>query len=150
MLKINQKAPEFCLKDSYGNEVCLSSFQGKKVILYFYPKDLTSGCTKQALGYRDLYKEFTEKNAVVIGISKDSVASHKKFREAHDLPFILLADPELAAIKDYDVWHEKTLYGRKYFGVVRTTYVIDEKGVIVSAEEKVDAEKNAADVLCSL
>ena len=150
MLNINQKAPEFCLKDSYGNEVCLSSFRGKKVILYFYPKDLTSGCTKQAIGYRDLYEKFKDKNAVVIGVSKDSVASHKKFRETYELPFILLSDPELTAIKDYDVWHEKTLYGRKYFGVVRTTYVIDEEGIIVSAEEKVDAGKNASDVFCSL
>ena len=128
MLEIGTKAPDFTLPDQNGNMHSLSEYKGKKVILYFYPKDNTAGCTKQACGFAERYPQFTEKGAVVLGISKDSVASHKKFEEKYGLPFTLLADPELAAIQAYDVWQEKKNYGKTYMGVVRTTYLIDENG----------------------
>ena len=125
----------------------LEEYRGKKVILYFYPKDNTPGCTKQACGFGELYPQFTEKGAVVVGISKDSVASHKRFEEKYSLPFTLLSDPELQAIQAYDVWKEKTLYGKKSMGVVRTTYLIDEDGIIVRAMDKVKAAQNPAQML---
>jgi len=127
MLEIGTKAPDFTLPDQNGNMHSLSEYRGKKVILYFYPKDNTPGCTKQACGFAERFPQFTEKGAVVLGISKDSVASHKKFEEKYGLPFTLLADPELAAIQAYDVWQEKKNYGKTYMGVVRSTYLIDEK-----------------------
>ncbi len=142
MLEIGTKAPDFSLPDQNGDMHTLEEFKGKKVILYFYPRDNTPGCTKQACGFGDLYPQFQEKGAVVIGISKDSVKSHKKFEEKYGLPFILLSDPELTAIQGYDVWKEKNMYGKKSMGVVRTTYLIDEAGIIVKALGKVKAADN--------
>lgn len=142
MLEIGTKAPGFTLPDQNGEPHALEDFKGKKVILYFYPRDNTPGCTKQACGFGELYPQFQEKGAVVIGISKDSVKSHKKFEEKFNLPFILLSDPELTAIQDYDVWKEKNMYGKKSMGVVRTTYLIDEEGIIVKALGKVKAADN--------
>ena len=150
MLKVGIKAPDFSLKDMNGKIYSLSDFLGQKVVLYFYPKDSTSGCTKQALGFKENYEKFLSKGIVVIGISKDSEKSHKNFIEKYELPFLLLSDPELIAIKGYDVWHEKKLYGKPYMGVVRTTYVIDENGIIVDANGKVKAESNANDLVCEL
>ena len=150
MLEVGMKAPEFTLLDRTGAEVRLSDFLGKKVILYFYPKDNTPGCTKQACAYKASYEQFQEKDAVVIGISKDSVASHQKFAEKYELPFILLSDPELQAIQAYEVWQEKKLYGKVSMGVVRTTYVIDEQGMIEKIMKKVKADTNASDVLTYL
>jgi len=150
MLEIGTKAPDFTLPDQNGNMHSLSEYRGKKVILYFYPKDNTPGCTKQACGFAELYPQFTEKGAVVLGISKDSVASHKKFEEKYGLPFTLLADPELVAIQAYDVWQEKKNYGKTYMGVVRTTYLIDENGKIVKAFDKVKAADNPEQMLGEL
>ena len=150
MLEIGTKAPDFTLPDQNGNMRSLSEYRGKKVILYFYPKDNTAGCTKQACGFAERYPQFTEKGAVVLGVSKDSVASHKKFEEKYGLPFTLLADPELAAIQAYDVWQEKKNYGKTYMGVVRTTYLIDEKGKIVKAFDKVKAADNPEQMLGEL
>ena len=147
MLEINTKAPDFTLPDKEGNMVSLSDFLGKKVILYFYPKDNTPGCTKQACAFAAHFEEFKNIDAVVIGISKDSVASHRKFARKYDLPFIILSDTELQAIQAYDVWKEKKLYGKTSMGVVRTTYVIDENGVIEMAMPKVKPDTNATDIL---
>ena len=147
MLEIGTAAPSFSLPDQNGQMHTLEEYRGKKVILYFYPKDNTPGCTKQACGFGELYPQFTEKGAVVVGISKDSVASHKRFEEKYSLPFTLLSDPELQAIQAYDVWKEKTLYGKKSMGVVRTTYLIDEDGIIVRAMEKVQAAQNPDQML---
>ena len=150
MLKVGIKAPEFSLKDMNGKVYSLSDFLGQKVVLYFYPKDSTSGCTKQALGFKENYEKFLSKGTVVIGISKDSEKSHKNFIEKYELPFLLLSDPELIAIKEYDVWHEKKLYGKVSMGIVRTTFVIDENGIIINANDKVKAESNANDLICTL
>ena len=150
MLEVGTKAPDFTLPDQNGNMRSLSEYRGKKVILYFYPKDNTAGCTKQACGFAERYPRFMEKGAVVLGISKDSVASHKKFEEKYGLPFTLLADPELVAIQAYDVWQEKKNYGKTYMGVVRTTYLIDENGKIVKAFDKVKAADNPEQMLGEL
>jgi len=150
MLEIGIKAPDFTLSDKDGNTVSLSDFAGKKVVLYFYPKDNTPGCTRQACAFARSYEAFKSLGVVVVGVSKDSVASHAKFAAKHDLPFILLADPELEAIKAYDVWQEKKLYGKVSMGVVRTTYVIDENGVIEKAMPKVKPDTNAAEILAYL
>ena len=139
MLEVGTKAPAFSLSDQNGEVHTLEEYAGKKVILYFYPKDNTSGCTKQACGFGELYPQFLEKDAVVIGVSKDSVASHKRFEEKNNLPFTLLSDPELEAIRAYDVWKEKKTCGKVSMGVVRTTYLIDEEGVIIKANDKVKA-----------
>lgn len=147
MLEIGSKAPEFTLNNQEGVELSLKDFLGKKVILYFYPKDNTPGCTSQACGYATLYPDFMEKGAVVIGVSKDTVQSHKKFAEKYNLPFQLLSDTELNVIKAYDVWQEKNMYGKKTMGVVRTTYLIDENGFITGASGKVNAAKNPEDTL---
>ena len=147
MLEVGTKAPDFTLPDQNGNMHSLSEYRGKKVILYFYPKDNTAGCTKQACGFAERYPRFMEKGAVVLGISKDSVASHKKFEEKYGLPFTLLADPELVAIQAYDVWQEKKNYGKTYMGVVRTTYLIDEEGKIAKAFDKVKAADNPEQML---
>lgn len=147
MLQEGSKAPDFSLPDQNGQLHTLEQYRGKKVILYFYPKDNTPGCTKQACGFGELYPQITEKGAVVIGISKDSIASHKKFEEKNSLPFTLLSDPELGAIQAYDVWHEKTMCGKTSMGVVRTSYLIDEDGVIVKAIEKVKAADNPQQML---
>lgn len=150
MLEIGTKAPEILLPDQNGKMRTLEEYRGKKVILYFYPKDNTPGCTKQACGFGELYPQFLEKDAVVMGISKDSVASHKKFEEKYGLPFILLSDTELKAIQDYDVWKEKNMYGKKVMGVVRTTYLIDEEGIIIKAFDKVKAADNPEQMLKEL
>lgn len=147
MLEVGAKAPDFKLPDQNGNMRTLKEFRGQKVVLYFYPRDMTSGCTKQACAFGELYPQFQEAGAVVIGVSKDSVASHKKFEEKHGLPFILLSDTEKEVMQSYDVWHEKTLYGKKYMGVVRSTYLIDEKGTIAKAFGKVKAAENPAQML---
>jgi len=147
MLEIGTKAPAFKLLDQNGKEHTLEDYKGKKVILYFYPKDNTPGCTKQACGFTLLYPQFTEKGAVVLGISKDTVASHKKFEEKQELKITLLADPDLEAIKAYDVWQEKNMYGKKTMGVVRTTYLIDEEGMIAKAFSKVKAADNPQQML---
>ena len=141
------KAPDFTLKDKNGNDVTLSQFRGKKVVIYFYPKDNTPGCTRQACAFAGAYDEFRNKNIEVIGISKDSVASHLKFAEKHSLPFILLADPELDAIQKYGVWQEKKLYGKVSMGVVRTTFIIDEDGNIEKIMPKVKPDTNAREIL---
>lgn len=150
MLEVGTKAPEFELPDQNGEMHTLEEYRGKKVILYFYPKDNTPGCTKQACNFGQLYPQFTEKGAVVLGVSKDTVASHKKFEEKYSLPFTLLSDPELTCIQAYDVWKEKVNYGKKSMGVVRTTYLIDENGVIEKAFDKVKAEQNPEQMLGEL
>ena len=147
MLEVGSKAPGFELPDQNGTMRSLEEFKGKKVILYFYPKDNTPGCTKQACGFGELYPQFQEKDAVVFGVSKDSVASHKKFEAKYGLPFILLSDTELTAIQAYDVWQEKNMYGKKTMGVVRTTYLIDEEGNIAKAFGKVKAAENPQQML---
>ncbi|MED9822227.1 MAG: thioredoxin-dependent thiol peroxidase [Christensenellales bacterium] len=150
MLEIGVKAPNFTLSDKDGNWVSLSDFAGKKVILYFYPKDNTPGCTRQACAFAQSYEAFKALDAVVVGVSKDSAASHAKFAAKYDLPFILLADPELEVIQAYDVWKEKKLYGKVSMGVVRTTYVIDENGMIEKAMPKVKPDTNAQEILAYL
>ena len=150
MLEKGIKAPDFTLSDKNGNDVSLSDFKGKKIILYFYPKDNTPGCTRQACAFAGLYSKFKEKNVEVIGISKDSIASHQKFSEKYGLDFILLSDPELIVIKAYDVWQEKKLYGKVSMGVVRTTYIIDENGYIEKVMPKVKPDTNASEVLSEL
>lgn len=147
MLEVGTKAPAFSLPDQNGTMHSLEEYRGKKVILYFYPKDNTPGCTKQACGFGELYPQFQEQGAVVLGVSKDSVASHKKFEEKYNLPFTLLSDPELSCIQAYDVWQEKKNYGKVSMGVVRTTYLIDEEGVIVRAFGEVKAAENPAQML---
>ena len=150
MLQIGIKAPDFTLPDQNGTPRSLSDYRGQRVILYFYPKDMTSGCTKQACGFGELYPQFREKGAVILGVSKDSVASHKKFEEKYGLPFLLLSDPEKTVLQAYDVWKEKMNYGKVTLGVVRTTYLIDEDGVIVKALDKVKAAENPAQMLAAL
>ena len=150
MLEVGTRAPEFTLPDKDGKPVSLSKFAGKKVVLYFYPKDNTPGCTRQACAFAAAYEEFKKLDAVVIGVSKDSAASHQKFAEKHGLPFILLSDPELTAIQAYGVWQEKKLYGKVSMGVVRSTYIIDENGVIEKVMPKVKPDTNAAELLAYL
>jgi peroxiredoxin Q/BCP len=150
MLEIGQKAPQFTLNDKDGNAVSLSDFLGKKVVLYFYPKDNTPGCTRQACAFAGLYKEFEKKGVEVIGISKDSVASHVKFAEKYGLNFILLSDPELDAITKYGVWQEKKMCGKVGMGVVRTTFLIDEEGTVVKVMPKVKPDTNAEEILAEL
>lgn len=147
MLEVGKKAPSFTLLDQNGKKHSLKDYLGKKVVLYFYPKDNTSGCTKEACSYKELYPDFMEKGAVVIGISKDSVKSHKSFEDKYELPFILLSDEDTTVIQKYDVWKEKSMYGRKYMGIERSTYLIDEKGKIIKAYQKVKPADNAKDVL---
>ncbi|EHO15861.1 hypothetical protein HMPREF9623_01772 [Stomatobaculum longum] len=150
MLANGTKAPDFTLPDQNGQPRKLSEYLGQRVILYFYPRDMTAGCTKQACVFAELYPQFREKGAVVLGISKDSVASHKKFEEKYGLPFVLLSDPEKTVIQAYDVWKEKKMYGKVSMGVVRTTYLIDEQGIIVKGFEKVKPAENPADMLGEL
>ena len=150
MIKVGTKAPDFKLKDKDGNEVSLSDFLGKKVVLYFYPKDNTPGCTRQACAFAGAYEEFKSKNVEVIGISKDSVASHVKFAEKYGLPFILLSDPERQAIEAYGVWQEKKMCGKVSMGVVRTTFIIDENGNIEAVMPKVKPDTNAQEILDNL
>ena len=150
MLNVGEKAPEFTLPDRNGQPVRLSDFAGKRVVLYFYPRDNTPGCTRQACAFARLYEEFQALNAVVVGISKDSVASHDKFAQKYSLPFVLLSDPELLAIQAYGVCQEKKLYGKTSMGVVRTTYLLDEQGVIQKVMPKVKPDQNAGEVLAFL
>ena len=147
MLKVGDKAPDFLLLDKDGKEVILSDFFGKRVVLYFYPKDNTPGCTRQACAFASLYGEFEKRNVAVIGISRDSVASHIKFAEKYNLPFILLSDPELKAIEPYGVWQEKKLYGKTSFGVVRATFIISPDGLVERVMPKVKPDTNAAEIL---
>lgn len=150
MLEAGMKAPDFTLPDKNGSPVSLSDFLGKKVVLYFYPRDNTPGCTRQACAFARCYGAFQEKNIVVIGISKDSVSSHLKFAQKYDLPFVLLSDPDLQAIQAYDVWQEKKLYGKVSMGVVRTTYLINEEGRIEKVMPKVKPDTNAEEILAYL
>ena len=147
MLETGMKAPDFTLSDKDGNAVSLSDFRGRRVVLYFYPKDNTPGCTRQACAFAAAYDGFRAKDVAVIGISKDSTASHRKFAEKYDLPFILLSDPELQAIQAYGVWQEKKLYGKVSMGVVRTTYLIDPQGSIEKVMPKVKPDTNASEIL---
>ena len=150
MLNIGDKAPEFELIADSGETMELKDYKGKKVVLYFYPKDMTSGCTVEACDFRDNVKKIEKKNAVVIGVSADDTKSHKKFKEKHELPFTLLSDPTHKMLEEYGVWREKSMYGRKYMGIVRTTYVIDEKGKIEKAWDKVSITGHVDDVLANL
>ena len=150
MLETGMKAPDFTLTATDGNSVSLTDFLGKKVVLYFYPKDKTPGCTRQACAFSAAYEGFKSKDVVVMGVSRDSVASHQKFARKYDLPFILLADPELQAIQAYGVWQEKKLYGKVSMGVVRTTFIIDEQGNIEKIMPKVKPDTNAAEILSYL
>ena len=150
MLKVGTKAPNFTLPNNLDESISLSDFLGKKVVLYFYPKDNTTGCTKQALAFKENYDKFISKGYIVIGISKDSSKSHQKFIDKYELPFILLSDTDTKVLQLYEVWQEKKLYGKNYMGVVRTTYVIDENGIIVKVYESVKPEKNAQEILCEL
>lgn len=150
MLETGIKAPDFSLPDQNGEMRSLADYKGQKVILYFYPRDNTPGCTKQACGFGELYPQFQEKGAVVLGVSKDSVASHKKFEEKFGLPFTLLSDTEKTVIEAYDVWKEKKMCGKVSMGVVRTTYLIDEDGIIIKAFDKVKAADNPAQMLAEL
>ena len=150
MLEVGMKAPDFELPDKDGVVHTLKEYEGKKLILYFYPRDNTAGCTKQACGFGELYPQFLEKNAEVVGISKDSVASHLKFAEKYQLPFTILSDPELKAIKAYDVWQEKKMYGKVSMGVVRTTFLISEDGTIEKIYKKVKTAENPQQMLGAL
>lgn len=147
MLEKGMKAPDFVLKNQDGKDVKLSDFIGRKVVLYFYPKDNTPGCTRQACAFSNAYAVYKQKDIVVLGVSKDSVESHRKFAEKYGLPFILLSDPDLNAIKAYGVWQEKNMCGKKGFGVVRTTFIIDEQGNIQQIMSKVKPDMNAEDIL---
>ena len=150
MLEVGTKAPDFQLLDKDGQPVRLSDFLGEKIVLYFYPRDNTPGCTRQACAFAQSYPQFQNRDVVVIGISKDSVASHLKFAQKYELPFLLLSDPELQAIQAYDVWQEKKLYGKVSMGVVRTTYLIDKQGNIEKVMPKVKPDTNAAEILSYL
>jgi peroxiredoxin Q/BCP len=150
MIEIGMRAPDFTLPDGEGNLVSLSDFLGKKVVLYFYPKDNTPGCTRQACAFASAYDGFREKGVLVIGISKDSVVSHRKFAEKYNLPFILLSDTEKVAIGKYGVWQEKKMCGKTSFGVVRTTFIINEEGKIEKIMEKVKPDTNAYEILENL
>ena len=147
MLKAGMEAPDFTLPDKDGRMVSLSSLRGRRVVLYFYPKDNTPGCTRQACAFAGAYNGFTEKGVTVVGISKDSVSSHAKFAEKYSLPFIILSDPELTAIKAYGVWQEKKMCGKIGMGVVRTTFIISPEGVIERVMEKVKPDTNASEIL---
>lgn len=147
MLTAGMKAPDFSLSDQHGNTVSLADFAGKKIVLYFYPRDNTPGCSRQACAFAGAYEDFKTMNVAVIGVSKDSVASHVKFAEKYSLPFTLLSDPELQAIQAYDVWQEKKNYGKISMGVVRSTYIIDENGVVEKVMPKVKPDTNAAEIL---
>lgn len=147
MLEVGMKAPEFTLPNQNGEMVSLSDFLGKRVVIYFYPRDNTPGCTKQAVAFGTLVERFAQHNSVILGISKDSVKSHLKFTEKYELPFTLLSDTELIALQSYEVWQEKKLYGKVSMGVVRSTFVVDEQGNLAHIARKVKAAENADDTL---
>lgn len=147
MLEVGTKAPDFTLSDQNGKEVSLADFLGKYVVLYFYPRDNTPGCTRQACAFTQNFEGFQSSDVIVIGISKDSVASHLKFAQKYNLPFLLLSDPERKAIESYGVWQEKKLYGKVSMGVVRSTYIIDPQGNIEKVMPKVKPDTNAAEIL---
>ena len=150
MLITGDKAPDFTLPDKDGKMISISDFKGKRVVLYFYPKDNTPGCTRQACAFAGIYRQFEEKGVEVIGVSRDSAASHRKFAEKYNLPFIILSDPELEAIKAYGVWQEKKMYGKTTMGVVRTTFIIGPDGKIEKVMNKVKPDTNAAEILAEL
>ena len=150
ILEAGMKAPDFTLRDGAGQEVPLSDYRGKKVVLYFYPKDNTPGCTRQACAFAGAYAGFRDKGVQVIGVSRDSVESHRKFAEKYSLPFVLLSDPDLQVIQAYGVWGEKKLYGKVSFGVTRTTFLIDENGTIQKVMRKVKPDTNAQEILAEL
>ncbi len=150
MLEVGTKAPDFTLPDQNGELHSLSDYKGKKLILYFYPKDNTAGCSKQACGFSERYPQFLEKGVDVLGVSKDSVKSHKRFEEKYGLAFTILSDEERKVIEAYDVWHQKKMAGREYMGVVRTTYLIDENGIIIRANDKVKAANDAEKMLTEI
>ena len=150
MLEVGMKAPDFTLQDKHGNLVSLSDFHGRKVVLYFYPKDNTPGCTREAIAFAAAYEGFKARDVAVIGISKDSTASHLKFAQKYDLPFVLLSDPDHAVIEQYGVWQEKKLYGKVSMGVVRSTYLINEEGIIEKVMPKVKPDTNAEEILAYL
>lgn len=147
MLEVGSKAPDFSLQDKDGNNISLSDFKGKKIVVYFYPKDNTPGCTKQACAFGGAFEEFKERDVIVIGISKDSVSSHVKFAEKFNLPFILISDPELIAIKGFDVWQEKNVFGKLGFGTARATFIIDENGIVEKVIPKAKPDTNAKEIL---
>lgn len=147
MLKVGDKAPEFSLIGDSGEKISLKDYKGKKVVLYFYPKDMTSGCTQEACDFRDSIKKFEKKNTVVIGVSPDDTKSHNKFKDKYGLPFTLLSDETKEMLNDYGVWQEKSMYGRKYMGVVRTTFIIDEKGKIEKIYDKVKVPGHIEEIL---
>ena len=146
MVEVGKKAPQFTLPETNGGKVSLADFKGKKVVLFFYPKDNTSGCTKEACGFRDVYPEFLQNNTVIIGISKDSCESHLKFMQKHELPFLLLCDEEHKVMEKYGVWVEKSMYGKKYMGTERATFIIDEKGKVKKIFRKVKVAKHIEEV----
>ena len=150
MLKVGDKAPDFTLKDETGKEISLSDFKGKKVVLYFYPKDNTSGCTKEACSFRDVYDDILEAGAIVIGISKDDLNSHEKFKSKYNLPFYLLSDTEHKVIEKYGAWQEKKMYGKSYMGTARITFIIDEEGIIKKVYPKVKPEAHGEEILEAL
>ncbi|SKC84319.1 thioredoxin-dependent thiol peroxidase [Maledivibacter halophilus] len=150
MLKIGDKAPDFTLKNEENQDIALSDFKGKKVVLYFYPKDNTPGCTKEACSFRDVYDDILEAGAVVIGISKDSVKAHKKFKDKYELPFYLLSDPEHEVIESYGVWQEKKMFGKVYMGIVRSTFIIDKDGIIEKVYPKVKPNEHGEEILKAL
>ena len=150
MVAVGEEAPDFTLETDDGKQVSLKDYRGKKIVLYFYPKDGTPGCTTEALEFRDIAEQFAKEGAVILGISKDSVTSHRKFKEKHQLPFTLLSDPESKVLNEYGVWKEKVLYGRKFMGTERTTFLIDEKGIIRKIYTKVKPEGHAQTCLLDL
>lgn len=150
MLEVGEKAPDFVLKNEQSNEIALSDFKGKKVVLYFYPKDNTAGCTKEACSFKDVYDDILEVGAVVIGISKDNAISHEKFKNKHQLPFYLLSDPDNSVIESYGAWQEKKMYGKTYMGIVRSTFIIDENGIIIKVYPKVKPDQHGEEVLKAL
>jgi len=150
MLKIGTKAPEFNLPNQNGEMISLKDFNGKKLVIYFYPKDNTPGCTKEALSFKEDYEKYLENGYEVIGISKDSVSTHKKFSDKYELPFMLLSDESLETLVNYEVWAEKKMCGKRYMGILRQTYVINEDGIIINTYEKVKPETSSSDIICSL
>lgn len=150
MLQVGENAPNFVLKNEQNNDIALSDFKGKKVVLYFYPKDNTPGCTKQACSFRDVYDDILEAGAVVVGISKDNAASHEKFKIKYELPFYLLSDPDNSVIEAYGAWQEKKMYGKTYMGIVRSTYIINEDGIIIKVYPKVKPDQHGEEILQAL